>query len=233
MANKKHLEVLEKGVPAWNEWRKENPSIWPDLAGMFRRGESLPSLGGADLSGANLSSADLRGTNLSGANLSETNFKNSVMTNTKFADVDLSTAKELETVEHTGPSTIGIDTVYMSKGKIPEVFLRGAGVPELFITYMRSLAANPIEFYSCFISYSTKDQQFAQRLYADLQNKNVRCWFAPHDMQSGRKVHEQIDQAERHCACDIDPFVGHDLARSRLPRGAEGRPEILYAVHLG
>jgi hypothetical protein len=78
-----------------------------------------------------------------------------------------------------GPSTIGIDTIYRSKGKIPEGFLRGAGVPEEFITYMRSLVANPIEFYSCFISYSSKDQQFAESLYAALQVKNVRCWFAP------------------------------------------------------
>jgi hypothetical protein len=25
----------------------------------------------------------------------------------------------------------------------------------------------------------------------------VRCWFAPHDIQGGRKLHEQIDQAIR------------------------------------
>jgi hypothetical protein len=25
----------------------------------------------------------------------------------------------------------------------------------------------------------------------------VRCWFAPHDVQSGRKLHEQIDEAIR------------------------------------
>jgi TIR domain len=35
------------------------------------------------------------------------------------------------------------------------------------------------------------------RLYADLQNKSVRCYFALHDMQSGKKIHEQIDQAVR------------------------------------
>jgi TIR domain len=35
---------------------------------------------------------------------------------------------------------------------------------------------------SCFISYLTKDQEFADRLYADLQNKGVQCWFAPHDL---------------------------------------------------
>ncbi|HZI56212.1 MAG TPA: toll/interleukin-1 receptor domain-containing protein, partial [Verrucomicrobiae bacterium] len=52
-------------------------------------------------------------------------------------------------------------------------------------------------FYSCFISYSSKGQPFAERLHADLQNKGVRCWFAPHDGQGGRKLHEQIDQAIR------------------------------------
>jgi len=29
----------------------------------------------------------------------------------------------------------------------------------------------------------------------DLQAKGVRCWFAPHDIQGGRKLHEQIDEA--------------------------------------
>lgn len=71
------------------------------------------------------------------------------------------------------------------------------GVPDDFITYAKSLVANPIEFYSCLISYSTKDQAFADRLYADLQNKGVHCWFALHDIQSGKKLHEQIDEAIR------------------------------------
>jgi hypothetical protein len=34
-------------------------------------------------------------------------------------------------------------------------------------------------------------------LHADLQNKGVRCWFAPHDIKGGRKIHEQIDEAIR------------------------------------
>jgi len=54
-----------------------------------------------------------------------------------------------------------------------------------------------LQFCSCFISYSTKDQELADRLYADLQNKGVRCWFAPHDVQGGKKLHEQIDEAIR------------------------------------
>jgi hypothetical protein len=51
--------------------------------------------------------------------------------------------------------------------------------------------------FSCFISYSSKDQEFADRLHADLQNKGVRCWFAPHDMPIGAKIIDAIDEAIR------------------------------------
>lgn len=51
--------------------------------------------------------------------------------------------------------------------------------------------------YDVFISYSTEDQEFAERLHADLQAKGVQCWFAPEDIQGGKKIHEQIDQAIR------------------------------------
>ena len=51
----------------------------------------------------------------------------------------------LETVHHDGPSTIGIDTLYCSNGQIPEVFLRGAGVPDDMITYSKSLVGRPIK----------------------------------------------------------------------------------------
>ncbi|MFZ1011073.1 MAG: toll/interleukin-1 receptor domain-containing protein [Candidatus Sulfotelmatobacter sp.] len=171
-------------------------------------------LNGADLRGANLLRADLTGADLRGTDISDrtvlgradfrgailvgADLTNSDIGGTTFGDNDLSDVKGLETVRHTGPSTIGIDTIYRSHGKIPLAFLRRAGVPENFIEYIPSLVApGAIQFYSCFISYSTKDQAFADRLYADLQNKGVRCWFAPHDIQAGKKIHEQIDDAIR------------------------------------
>ncbi len=125
----------------------------------------------ADLYGANLCEADLHAANLRGADFENSNFTSAEVGFTVFGDNDLSTVKGLETVRHIGPSTIGIDTIYKSKGKIPEAFLRGAGVPEDFIVYMRSLVGKPIDFYSCFISYSSKDDDFAQRLYATYKGK--------------------------------------------------------------
>ncbi len=170
----------------------------------YLRGAGLnqANLRGADLSGANLIEAilrraDLREAILTGAGLSGANFHNAKVGSTTFGNNNLSKVEGLETVRHEFPSTIGIDTMYRSQGKIPLAFLRGAGIPDNFIEYMGSLTGKAFEFYSCFISYSSKDQEFADRLYADLQNQGVRCWFAPHDMQGGKKSHEQIDEAIR------------------------------------
>jgi TIR domain/Pentapeptide repeats (8 copies) len=185
-----------------------------DLAGadLSKADLSLANLGEANLTGADLRHADFSLANLTAANLSKTDirvanlsraiFKGTVLHRatigrTEFLDLDLRDTKGLETIVHLGPSHVGIDTIYRSGGHIPEAFLRGAGVPDNFITFMMSLARTAIEFYSCFISYSTKDQEFAERLYADLQANNVRCWFAPHDIQGGKKIHEQIDEAIR------------------------------------
>lgn len=197
MANAKQIAILKRGVPAWNKWGEKNrkvpPSNWkPDFCGMDRVGVDLAEadlinvdLRGGDLSGANLRRASLKGTDLTDADLSgailtradlrHSDFTKACLGSTVFGDNDLSTVKGLETVEHVGPSPIGLSTIYRSKGKIPETFLRGAGVPEDFITYMKSLVGKAIDFYSCFISYSSQDADFAQRLYADLQVKNVRC----------------------------------------------------------
>jgi uncharacterized protein YjbI with pentapeptide repeats len=157
----------------------------------------ITALRRARFGGANLTRANLRNARLEAAELNESVLQETTVGYTVFSSCDLSTVRGLDTLIHEFPSTIGIDTIYLSKGRIPEIFLRGAGVPDDFIIFAKSLATNPIQFYSCFISYSTKDQAFADRLYADLQNKGVRCWFAPHDIQGGRKLHEQIDEAIR------------------------------------
>ena len=151
----------------------------------------------ANLSGANFANAYLSGANLSGAKLSGADFSHATMRWAIFVDVDMSMIKGLETVIHTGPSGIGLDTIYRSQGQIPEIFLREAGVPDSFIDYMRSLVIKPIDYYTCFISHSSKDEPFAKRLYADLQSNRVRCWFAPEDMKIGDKIRQRINESIR------------------------------------
>jgi TIR domain len=57
--------------------------------------------------------------------------------------------------------------------------------------------SRPVQFYSCFISYSNKDQEFAKQIYADLQDKGVRCWFAEEDLKIGDKFQERIEESIR------------------------------------
>jgi hypothetical protein len=185
-----------------------------DLRRADLRGADLRAadLSGADLRYADLGSADLRDAILSDAILSGAylfniilsdailigaDFTDAMLGYTTFANEDLSQVKGLEAVDHFGPSSIGINTIYKSGGEIPEVFLRGCGVPEDFITYMRSLVVQPIQFYSCFISYSSKDQDFANRLHVDLQSSGVRCWFAPEDIKIGDRFRTRIDESIR------------------------------------
>ena len=134
-----------------------------------------------------------------GAMLDGADFKDARALFTSFTDCDLSQVKQLDLMQHFGPSPVGIDTIYKSKGKIPESFLRGCGVPEGFITQMHSLvgAVDGIQFYSCFISYSGKDEDFAKRLHGKMRDAHLRVWFAPEDVQGGKKLHEQIETAIR------------------------------------
>ena len=123
---------------------------------------------------------------LSGAAFSETVFRN----------VDLSETVGLDECVHVGPSNIDFRTLSRS-GNLSISFLHGRGLPDYLIDYLSSLGGEPIQFYSCFISYSAKNQVFAERLHADLQNKGVRCWFAPHDLPIGAKTWDAIDEAIR------------------------------------
>ena len=122
-----------------------------------------------------------------------------MMLETNFGNVDLSQAENLEFVQHVGPSTIGIDTLFRSQGKIPESFLRDAGVPDEFIRFIPSLigAETGIQFYSCFISYSHKDEAFAKRMFSKMRDAKLRVWYAPEEMKGGQKIHEQIETAIR------------------------------------
>lgn len=222
MPNKEHLEIIKRGVKIWNQWREKNRDVVPyliaadlskiNLSGVNLRGAQLiwadftaANLGKADLSMANLYGAELRRANLTEANLQMVNlceakiegadFSGATFGGTMLGNINFNQVKGLASVRHIGPSIIGLDTIYKSEGSIPESFLLDSGLPETFVTYVRSFITKPIEFYSCFISYSHKDEEFAQRLHSRLRDAQIRVWFAPEDVKGGEKLHEQIEQA--------------------------------------
>lgn len=161
-------------------------------------------LSGAKLTGAKLQftkqlmgSIYERGADFTSANLHQADFSHSICGATIFANVNLSSAKGLETVTHRGRSFIGINTLERSRGQIPEVFLRGCGLSDKSIKFANSFVAGP-EFYSCFISYSTADVDFAKLLYDKLQGAGIRCWFAPEQILPGERIDEAIDYGIRY-----------------------------------
>jgi uncharacterized protein YjbI with pentapeptide repeats len=201
MVNREHLRLLRQSVEAWNAWREQNEGIRPDLGGADLSGADLSRadlsrailggadlsradlsraiLGGADLSGANLRDADLHGANLRRVNLGGANLRGAYLSHvllyeTVFSNTNLTAVVGLETCHHAGPSTLDHRTLAQS-GSLPLAFLRGCGLPDVLIDYLPSLLNEPFQFYSCFISYASRDQTFAERLYADLQNKDQRA----------------------------------------------------------
>jgi uncharacterized protein YjbI with pentapeptide repeats len=109
----------------------------------------VPDLAGADLTGADLSKANFNSADFTGANLAGADFNSTIVGQTTFATNDLSTVKGLDTVIHQGPSTIGVDTIYLSTGNIPKIFLRGVGLPDDLITFVRARKVQLVEFYFC------------------------------------------------------------------------------------
>lgn len=222
MADERHLQILRKGVNAWNQWRATHSEIMPDLRNADLHGLPLPqidlrrtNLDGADLHDANLSSAtltfaSLSQTNLSGAKLrsaclhrtsfketllQQTNFYQASLLETLFLNVNLQETINLETVIHLGPSTVGLDTIQRSKGAISDIFLRGTGVSEHLLTCLRSSGRASFDYYTCFISYASHDQHFVELLYQDLRKEGVFCWYAPESLKAGEKFPASITEA--------------------------------------
>ena len=180
----------------------------------------------ADLSGAYLHQTVLATINLTGAYLykayfseaylNKSRFTNAALAYTTLGSTDLSLAIDLEKTSHHGPSTIGMDTIYKSNGKIPEAFLRGCGLSDADIEYaklsnpdlsneqtnkilyrMHELRANQaIQLSPLFISYSHADTTFVNKFDSHLIKKCVRFWRDVHDAKAGR-LETQIDRAIR------------------------------------
>lgn len=150
----------------------------------------------ADLTNAQLRSAFLWVTNLCYANLSGANLENAKFSQTLLGGTNFSGVVGLGSCTHDGPSIIDIETVAKS-GKLPLSFLRGCGLPDAVIENSPILFGNSRQLHTCFISYSSKDHAFAETLHTDLQDRGIRCWFAPEDLKIGEEIRVKIDESIR------------------------------------
>lgn len=199
-----------------------------------------------NLYGANLGECYLGGTNLSGANLTSCSLVNATTNETIFADLDLSHVNGLSKVSHKGPSTVGVNTLFLSKGKIPEIFLRGCGLSDWEIETVKLYnpnlsndeitniqykmydlrATQALQISPLFVSYSHADNKFIDKIGNGFTEKGVRYWRDIHDMKAGR-MEKQIDRAIRQNPTVLLVLSKHSLSSDwvehevRTARGLE------------
>ena len=160
---------------------------------------------GADLRNARFEGARLALASLQGADLAGADLRFAVVGGTDFGGLNLAEAAGLDRLSHAFGSTIGIDSLYRSRGNLPEIFLRGIGLPESFIQKTRDLLRCAADFNSCFISYSHQDRTFGRQLYHSLQARGVRCWLDEKNIKPGDRiqnvVHDAIGAHEKILLC--------------------------------
>lgn len=145
----------------------------------------------------NLTAAYLVDTVFHGSNLQGAILEDATMFDTVFRRVDLSEVQGLDAVQHLGPSTIGLDTLLRSSGRVPESFLVGAGVPPAAVSSLLAWArkhGRRAEYCSVFISYGGPDESFARRVHETLQANGVETFFFAEHAEPGMKLFEVMSR---------------------------------------
>lgn len=189
---------------------------------------------------ANLTGAWLFETGLDSLGLDQADFTNATFGETRLCNLDLREVIGLATARHLRPSSIGIETIIASHGKIPRSFLQSVGIPTTLIESVMAAITTPIEFYSCFISYSTKDEFFAKSLYHDLLTRDIRCWLFEEDAKWGEKVWAEIDKSIKvHdkviVICSVNSLQSEAVCREierALQREDREKRNVLFPVRI-
>jgi uncharacterized protein YjbI with pentapeptide repeats len=186
------------------------------LADLTGAGLGHARLTGTILDVANLTDADLRGASLIRVMLDRTLLSNAMLEMTLFADCDLSQVLCLESVRHTGPSIIGLDTLARSRGLIPEAFLRRAGVAEPLIVFQEQLRLSPANYSRILLVSSVKDAKFVNRLQMDLAAAGLNCWPWSVDDENALLTDELLPSMQRLTYCDQMALICSEHALSSL-----------------
>ena len=175
--NAQHLQILRQGVEAWNQWRKKNPLILPNLesanlestnlygANLYYANLYYASLSSADLEGADLKSADLEGADLKstdlksadleGADLKSANLYNADLSNANLYNADLSNAN-------------------LKRVKALATIFEGATLTGACIEDWNINSQTNLKNVKC-------DYIYLKRIYSEEEKKDIFCDRRPHD----------------------------------------------------
>lgn len=169
---------------------------WADLQGAKMKNAFCNSTDfkWAKLNGIQAPYIDLIGANLAFACLRDSDLSHAFLGNTVFAHTDLKGVRGLASCKHFEASSVDFETI-KSSPDIPLSFLTDCGLADLAARRLLELARQSRETVSCFISYSTKNEVFCEKLHRDLRKNGIHCWFAPGSMKVGDKMLDAIDRA--------------------------------------
>jgi uncharacterized protein YjbI with pentapeptide repeats len=181
MANEEHVALLRHGVNDWNKWRRENPSVHPDLTGATLPGINLAkadldraSLAAADLSEANLNrahlhDANLTDTNLSGANLENADLFNACLKRARLIGANLCYASINETdLSEANLTRANLNGAIVSKANLADADLTEATIIETTLRQAILLRAKLTE-----ARLTRSDLSGANLIKADLRVANL------------------------------------------------------------
>lgn len=172
---------------------------WADLTGALLTKAKLTS---ANLDVANVTRTDFRGASLIRTRLNRTLFSEAMFELTLVADCDLSQALRLDSARHLGPSIIGVDTLTRSKGEIPELFLRRAGVPPSIIAMQEHLRESTENHSRVLLISSMGDVDLVNRLESDLRSEGIACWRLMIDEENALRSNSIFPTNQRFTYCD-------------------------------
>ena len=147
---------------------------WSNVSGANLQGATLTT---TSLMMADLTGADLRGAKIVRAGLDSAILHQASAGGTLFANCDLRMVIGLETMNHAAPSTVAIDTLANSGGRIPREFLIGAGIAEPLIAAQEVMRAERRTFPTTLLVASMPDRELAERLRQSLRNSQIPAWI--------------------------------------------------------
>jgi uncharacterized protein YjbI with pentapeptide repeats len=133
MATPEHLQILQQGVEAWNQWRRRCWRLKPNLA---EADLSRADLTGADLGGANLTRTDLSGADLTRASLLSADLTSAAPFRATLTTADL-TAAILTAADLTGTTLRGST---LTRADLSEAVLLQTVFGDINLTTVRGLA---------------------------------------------------------------------------------------------
>ena len=203
----------------------------------FRRSTLVDAdLAGSDLTDAEFEGAFLNGTSFVRARMAGARLAGAEVGRTLFCDVDLADVHGLNDVRHSVNSEVSFSTLVRSAFQIEEQFLQSAGVSPGLLDDLRRGKRFATEYQTCFVSYSSKDADFARALYYALTEAGVRVWLDQSELMPGHSLAEQLRVAIEEHDRTIPILSAHSLQSVWVEREIKTalyyRPDGLAPVRL-